>query len=164
MEPKQRSLVPGIVLIVLGVVFLLPAVTDLRWSDIWPLLVFAPGLLFFGMYFMDRSNYGLLMPATVMVFSGALFFYCVAEGWHHMRHLWPLLMMSPGIGFILMYLLGKKEKGLLVPGIFLTGIGVFFLLAASEYDYLWPVILIVIGVYLLFSRKQSSEPTTPASS
>jgi len=159
MTPINKSLIPGIMLIVLGIIFLLPNFTPLQGQDLWPILILGPGILFYIMFIQDRANYGLLMPATVLTFSGFLFFYCIINGWHLMRTLWPVLMIAPGIAFLLMYAFGKKENALLVPGIILTALGGVFLIGATDYDYLWPVALIVLGIVLLFGarRKNPSE-------
>ena len=156
MPTANKSFVPGIALILLGIVFLLPNFTDMRERDLWPLLVLGPGILFFVLFLADRTNYGLIMPATILTVSGVLFFYCTVEGWHMMRTLWPFFMIAPGIAFLLMYMVGRKEGAFLVPGIILTAAGVVFLLGATEYIALWPVVLIVIGVILLFTRKRGT--------
>ena len=156
MANVSKSLVPGIALILLGVIFLLPNFTDLDGRDLWPLLILGPGILFYILFFMDRANYGLLMPATILTVSGVLFFYCTVEGWHMMRTLWPFFMIAPGVAFLLMYIWGKKEGAFLIPGIILCVAGFIFLLGATEYNYLWPVVLIVIGVILLLTRKRGA--------
>lgn len=160
MPPINKSVVPGITLIVLGIIFLLPNFTSLEARDLWPILILGPGILFYIMFFQDRTNYGLLMPATVLTASGLLFFYCVSEGWHMMRTLWPIMMIAPGAAFMLMYIWGKKENALLVPGIVLTLLGGLFLIAATDYDYLWPVALIVLGIVLLFGARRKN-PDAP---
>ena len=159
MTSSRKSLLQGIALIALGTLFLLSNFTELRARELWPLFVLSPGLYFFLVFLMDRTNYGVLMPATVLTVTGLLFFYCAFEGWYLMRMLWPLFIIGPGLGFLLMYILGKKEKGLLIPGAILSGIGGIFLLGFTESEYLWPVILIAIGVFLLLRSKRSDQPT-----
>jgi hypothetical protein len=83
-----------------------------------------------------------------------MFFYCVFEGWYMMRDIWPLFIVAPGFGFLLMYLFGKKEQGLLIPGGILTAVGLFFLVGTTEYDYLWPIVLIAVGIALLINAKR----------
>jgi hypothetical protein len=153
MASSRRSLFPGILLIVLGILFLLPNFIELRTRQLWPAFILAPGLAFFFMYSRERSNYGLLMPAAILTMIGAMFF-SITFGIASMRTLWPLFIMAPGIGFLLMYLLGKREKGLLIPAGILNALGLIFLLGVSDYDYLWPVILILIGLMFLLSGKR----------
>jgi hypothetical protein len=112
-----------------------------------------PGLVFFGMYANDRANYGLLMPATILTVVGGMFF-AIVFGWTIMDALWPLFIMAPGLGLLMMYLLGKREKGLLIPAGILIGISLVFLIGTSNYEYLWPVVLIAIGVLLLLNARR----------
>jgi hypothetical protein len=153
MGQSSKTLFPGLLLIVIGIIFLLPNVTDLRGRDLWPLLVLGTGVVFYAVFLKDRSNYGLLMPATILTIIGCMFLYCTIEGWHMMSQLWPLFIIAPGLGFALMYFFGKKEKGLLIPGGILLAIGFVFLIGFGEFDYLLPVILIVAGCLLIFKEK-----------
>ena len=159
MSSPKKSLFPGIALIVLGIVFLLPNFTDLRARDLWPAFVLGPGIFFYVSYFADRSNYGLLMPATILTVIGVMFFYCIFEGWYMMRYIWPLFIVGPGLGFLLMHQFGKKEKGLLIPGGILTGVGVLFLIGSGASEYLLPVILIGVGILLLFQTRGRGTTT-----
>ncbi len=68
-----------------------------------------------------------------------------------MRTLWPFFILAPGLGFVLMYLLGPKEQGLLIPGGILLAVGAFFLFGRTNLDYLWPFLLIAAGVSVLVS-------------
>lgn len=147
----------GIVLIALGVLFLVFNFTDLRPRELWPLLFIAGGFYFYGLYFFDRQNYGVLMPATILTLYGLLFLYCATSGWDLMRGLWPMFMIAPGLGFLLMYVLGKKETGLLIPGWILTGIGIVFLFAFHEGGMLFPALLIIVGVVLLLSHRRTGR-------
>lgn len=158
----NKSVTSGIALIVIGVIFLLPNFTNLTLRDLWPLLMLAPGILFFLGYAADRRNYGLLMPGAILSTYGLLFFYCTLAGWYLMRELWPLYLIGPGIGFFLMYLLGKKETGLLIPGFILTLLGLIFLLGSTDYEYLWPLIIIAAGIVIILRSRRRDGETKPA--
>jgi hypothetical protein len=159
MPPPSRPLFPGIILIVLGVILLLPQFTELRGRDLWPIFVLGTGVAFSIAFAVNRANYGLLMPATIATVYGLMFFYCVFEGWYMMRTLWPVFLIGPGLGFLLMYFLGKREQGLLIPAGILLGLGSIFLLDATEYHSLWPVLLIVAGLAIIFGARRST-PTS----
>ncbi len=158
--PSTRSQLPGIILIVLGVLFLIANFSDVRLDTLWPIFVLAPGVGFIVMFFRDRKDYGILMPGTILTIIGLLFFACTLNGWQEMEHLWPLFIMAPGIGFIMMYLFGKRERGMLIPAGILTGLGLIFLFEANRSEYLWPIILILVGVLFLVSWKKESTPGT----
>lgn len=154
----QRSPLPGIILIVLGVLFLIGNFADVRLGMLWPIFVLGPGVAFFFMFMRDRKNYGVLMPAAVLTVTGLLFFACTLFGWEQMDRLWPLFLIAPGLGFILLYLFGKREWGLLIPAAILTGLGLVFLLDATQSDYLWPVVFILVGLLLLFRWNKEPRP------
>jgi LiaF transmembrane domain len=153
MPIDRRSVFPGILLIILGLVFLLPNFLDVRVGDLWPAFLLGPGLIFFFMFSRDRKNYGLLMPATILTVMGLMFFALTLR-MTSMDTIWPLFIISPGLGLFLMYLLGKREKGLLIPAGILICVGLVFLIGASHYSYLWPAVLIAIGIIFLFNAKR----------
>jgi hypothetical protein len=149
----RRSVFPGILLILLGIVFLLPNFMDVRVGDLWPVFLLGPGLAFFIMFTRDKKNYGLLMPATILTVMGLMFFGTTLR-MTSMETIWPMFVIAPGLGLFLMYLLGKREKGLLVPAGILICVGLVFLIGVSEYSYLWPAVLIAIGIVLLLNAKR----------
>jgi len=154
MASSQKSLFPGFILIALGILLLLPKFTDISMRELWPLIVLGGGILFFVGFFVNRTDYGLLMPGSILTVSGLVFTYCTYEGWYTMRDLWPFFLVAPGLGFALMYLFGKREQGLLIPAGILLGLGTLFLVGRTGFDYLLALVFIIIGVlFLLTSRK-----------
>lgn len=152
MSTQSRQLFPGILLIVLGIFFLITNLADINIGGLWPLVLLVPGVYFFVLYFMNRGNFGVLMPATVLTVIGILFLYCEYTGWGAMHDLWPLFMIAPGIGFFLMYFLGRRDRGFLIPGGILTGLGLLFLVNLQDSEIFWPILLILVGLLLLIGR------------
>ncbi len=159
---STRSPLPGILLIVLGVLFLIANIADVHLGSFWPVFVFGLGVSFIVMFLRDRKNYGVLMPGTILTVVGLLLLACTLYGWDQMERLWPFFVMAPGLGFIMMYLFGKRERGLLIPAGILTGLGLIFLLNVNESEYLWPGVLILVGILFLIKwKKERPEGTTP---
>jgi hypothetical protein len=154
MASSQKSLFPGFILIALGILLLLPKFTDISMRQLWPLIVLGGGILFFVGFFINRTDYGLLMPGSILTVSGLVFTYCTHEGWYSMRDLWPFFLMAPGLGFALMYLFGKREQGLLIPAGILLGLGTLFLAGRTGFDYLLAAVFIIIGVLFLFTSRK----------
>ena len=148
-----RSLVPGILLICIGVLFLAVNYLDIDFEQIWPVVLIIPSIAFFVMGFRDRTQFGLFMPATMLLILGILFFTCQLQGWQLMRSLWPLFMMAPGLGLLMMYLFGRRETGLLIPAGILMGLSVIFLLSENGFCQFWPVILILVGIGVLLKHR-----------
>lgn len=158
----RRSIVPGIVLVLLGVFFLFTNYAGIELERVWPVFVIVPGLVFLVMAFVNRDNFGLIMPGTVLLSVGGVFLACEAYGWFMMASLWPVFILAPGVGFFLMFLFGKREQGFLIPAVILTAVGILFFLTESGYAHLWPLLLILIGVILLI-RPRSAGDNPPQS-
>jgi len=150
----NKSVITGVALITIGIVFLLPNFTELSLQQLWPVLMLGPGILFFVSFFADRKSYGLLMPGSILTTYGLLFLYCTVFGWYWMEGLWPFFLFGPGIGFCLMYYFGKKEAALLVPGVIFTLLGMIFLLNSTDYGKFWPLAIIVAGIVLIFNSRR----------
>lgn len=155
---NARSWAPGILLVLLGVLFLIGNFYHVSMKQLWPIFILAPGIFFFTLYFSRREDYGVMMPASVLTVIGILFFYCTFSGWYSMKYLWPWFILAPAIGFLLMYFLGTQEQGLLIPAGILSTLGLVFLLVQSEYHYLWPVILILAGAVIVLMGWQPKPP------
>lgn len=154
----QRSSVAGIVLIVLGALFLLG-----QWMHVGGEGVVAMiGLAFLAAYALTRQ-YGFLVPGGIMTGLGIGIIYeerLQAEG--------APVLLGLGLGFISIYLFSRVRGRMpadwwpLIPGGVLTVIGVF--LAAGQtgllgsIDRWWPLVLILLGLYIIF--RQRAQPGT----
>jgi hypothetical protein len=156
---KTSDMIIGIGLVILGALFLSENIgyIEFDFQDIWPVFVLLAGIGFGIGYFQDKKNYGLLMPASILTIYGLLFFYCSIEGWYIMSTLWPVFILGPGIGFFMMYLLGGREKGLLVPASILTVLGILFIIGHSDFWRYWPLVLIIIGIILIVRYYSSTK-------
>jgi hypothetical protein len=151
----SRAIVPGLILIVLGVLFLLSnfGALDLDWGMLWTWIIILLGVIFWAGFIFDRSKDGLIMPGTILLVVGIVFNVSVRYDWAPMEDLWPFFILAPALGFYLMYLLGRHDRGVLVPAIVLTVIGVVFLMSTSNIlRWLGPIVMIGIGVLILLSR------------
>jgi hypothetical protein len=157
----NKSLITGVTLIIIGTVFLLPNFTELTLRELWPVLMLGPGILFFLGYLADRRSYGLLMPGAILTAYGLLFMYCSLFGWYWMRDLWPVYLVGPGLGFLLMYRFGPREQALLIVGILLSALGLVFLAVTAEVSYLLPVLIIILGIVLIVRGKRTTQAEPP---
>jgi hypothetical protein len=158
-DKKSRPVVPGLILIVLGVLFLLSnfGALDLDWGLLWTWIIILMGAIFWIGFLFDRSKDGLIMPGTVLLVVGIVFNVSARSDWDLMEILWPFFILAPALGFYLMYLLGKRDRGVLVPAIVLTVVGLVFLMGTSPIlRYLGPIIMIGIGVLILMARGRRS--------
>jgi hypothetical protein len=160
----------GIVLLLLGLLLLIPALTPGGWSALarmWPLIIVGIGVVFALPVALAgertrREVAGLLVPAGVLGGLGLLFLYQSLSGnWQSWAYAWTLLPGFVGASIWSAALIGKwgasaeKTGRLLVTGS-LVGFAVFgFFFEALIFGsggvagVLWPVVLIAIGVWFL---------------
>ncbi len=156
---KSSNAIFGAGLIIIGLVFLLEnfGFIEFAFESVWPFFLIIGGVAFWAGYFTDRKNIGLIMPGTILTIYGGLFLYCSLYGWYHMETAWPLFMIGPGIGFFLMYLLGTREAGLLIPAGILTGIGILFAFRHAGYVRYWPALLIILGIIIVIRHRMEKK-------
>lgn len=156
-KPSRGELIPGTILVILGILFLLPKL-GIDFGNLWPTFILAPGLAFFVFYFSsgDRpKNAGILIPATITTLIAVFFFALNFTSWKYMENLWPLFPIIVAASFYFAYFMGlPKGRGILIPANILTAVGITFLLVNFLSVNLWPVLLIMAGLYfLLFPGK-----------
>ncbi len=152
------NIILGLFLILIGTLILLIQFGRLDWGNFWPYLIIAIGLLFILGFLFDRSKFGLLMPGTILMIIGSLFVYIENTHWHYMEELWPTFILAPGIGFFLMYLFGPRNNKLWIPGTILLTLAMVFYAQVWEFLRYWPVILILLGIYLLTTTGRDKTP------
>ncbi|MCD6285176.1 MAG: hypothetical protein J7M39_04595 [Anaerolineae bacterium] len=161
---KRKSITSGLLLILLGLVFLafqlFPGLNV--WADqefTWPLsiLMVAVGLLVIGAL---TGAADMLVPASIVGGIGGILYFQNAGilTWESWAFLWTLIPGFVGIGVFLAGLLkwNRKEMGdglqsLLVSAVLFL---VFGSLIGSVFGYVpftnyLPILLIVLGIYLL---------------
>jgi|GEM_PF-1106385 len=152
---RRRNITLGVVLIVLGVLFLLNNLDVIYVQDWWPILLIILGVGFFIGWVTDRRQSGLLMPAGILLVIGCQFLFLHAS--------WPIYVLAPAIGFWLMYLLGESTIGLLIPALILTVIPLAAWFQNTVFEALWPIIFILAGIALVIwgrREKPDSQSTT----
>ena len=163
MNGRKHSFVPGLILIALGLIIILHStgIFEINWEIIWTYVIIFLGVVFWLGFLFDRGDVGLLMPGSILLTVGLLLNYAARNGWYTMSYLWPFFILAPAFGFYAMFLLGNRDRGLLIPAGILTVIGVIFLLQTMDYSvrYAWAIGLIVIGALLVFRgfRERTDE-------
>ncbi|MBN2600408.1 MAG: hypothetical protein JXR87_00290 [Candidatus Marinimicrobia bacterium] len=164
-NPTHKShFITGLLLILLGIFLLSAQFGYICWENLWPFFLIIGGILFFLGFLQDHRKYGLLMPASILTITGVLFLYTNADHWYEMEYLWPTFILAPGIGFVLMFLFGPKGNTLWIPATILLTMALIFYARFWLIFRYWPVILIVVGVYILINaskKKPDSESKDP---
>ncbi|MDY6876876.1 MAG: hypothetical protein SWK90_11840 [Chloroflexota bacterium] len=162
MKSRTGTLIPAIMLIMLGVIFLLPSlgIPFLSWGGIWPLFIIAAGLGFLaGFIFSARHDEGLAFVGSAAVMVGGflgLFAWHILD-WNDMARWWPGFPLIGGLAFVVLWAAGRfRDWGVLVPaliGIVVGVVGLLFTFGAVGENVLqfWPVLVILAGVISLLS-------------
>lgn len=159
-------LVGGAVLIVIGLMSLAGQFFSQQgfWGIIWPFFVIGLGAMFFvGMFAGGKSAAGLAIPGTIIGLIGLmLFVQNTFNYWESWSYGWTVILFAVGLGIYIMGWYGENEAqrhsgiGLMKVGAILFLIfGGFFEMFFNSFafsKYLFPVALILLGVYLILAR------------
>lgn len=164
-ERQRGRITTGAVLIAIGLVLLVAQQTDLR---AWALLFL--GIGFLGMFFWSR-HYGWLVPGGILTGLGmgivmASTLRNVPDNYEAALFLVPF-----GLGFILIWVLDMlftraSNWWPLIPGGMMVLIGLAVGVGGVALDILefvgnwWPLILVIIGAWILFTIWRESGPAT----
>jgi hypothetical protein len=165
---RTGSLMAGAALIGLGLLFLVGQFLGANvWRLIWPLaLVGAGGLFFVGMVTGGKASAGLAIPGSILSTLGLLMLYQNLSGhWASWAYAWTLIVVAVGAG---VWLMGRwsQDEDRARSGLRLAGVGValfvvfgaFFELGAmllgarGPAQLLFPILLILVGLYLVAAR------------
>lgn len=162
MDTQRRSnLVIGLFLLLAGGWFLanqyFPDLSELISIDLeWPLIIVGIGLAFFVFTALAHVP-GLAIPGAILTGIGALLYYQNSSGdWESWAYAWTLIPGFVGVGVLISnFFEGRFMKGLkeglslmLISLVMFAIFGAF--LGGPELlgDY-WPVLLIVLGVWMV---------------
>lgn len=178
------SLVAGAILIVFGLLSLARrAFPIVDWGDVWPVAIIGFGALFFlAMVAGGKQAAAFAIPGSIISGIGlVLLFQNITGHWESMSYFWALIILFVGMGIYIMGWYGgdanqrRSGFGVMKVGFILFIIfGAFFELIFSSFGNLvFPVLLILLGLYLvlnrsgMFSAKKIEEhpdnPIPPAS-
>ncbi len=155
---KRDSLVWGIILIVLGGVFLVNQIfPDLFAGFSWPWILLGLGGIFAIASLVGRVG-GLMIPAFVLLGLGGIFYYQEQTGnWDSWAYIWALIPGFVALGMLVGGLFDRELSQarpaafimLLISAALFVVFGGFFGLEVSILRY-WPVVLILVGLFVLF--------------
>jgi hypothetical protein len=164
MNKRAGTVVPGVILILLGLFFLLQQFAPgfLGWDTIWPIFPTLGGVAFlFGWLFSRDRDPGLLFIGTAATLIGLFFFAFTFNlfEWADMGKLWPAFPLIGGFAFLALFAGGRFRDwgaaGVGCVAVLIGGIAFGFTLfrlpraLADVLIKLWPLALILIGLFIL---------------
>ncbi len=162
MNPAYRgSIIFGVVLIVIGVIFLAFAlVPGLSLNLSWPVIFYVMAAAFAVPYFVwpeaKKGLAALFIPASIFLSLGLIFTYTVlSEDWAAWAYAWLLIISGVGFGLAVASTLGDWGKTVVWVGIWMLGISIgLFGLFATLFGVpllktIGSALVILVGIMLL---------------
>ena len=122
--------------------FFIPTYGDIK-IFLLAIFIFLPIFFHYGFY------------REIFRYSNLAIFANIFKGWHLMEDLWPVFPLGVGIGLFQLYLFGGRDKGVLTSASILGGFSIIalsFTLFSIDFDLLFPIALILLGVRILFKK------------
>lgn len=139
------AIIPGLALVGIGVGSLLSGVLS-NWSGFF--FLGALGLSFFAIYWSRREFWWAIIPGGVLLSVAALI--AIAVGSKDGFAAVSVLFLGMAATFLVVYV-ATRQRWTFWPAGVLAILGTLFLIgAAGIAQYLWPLILVVAGAYLVF--------------
>ncbi len=162
MRQNRSNLFLGLLLILIGGwMFVTRQVPSVQaWLDanfIWPMWVIGAGALVF-LIGLITGNPGMAIPASIIAGIGGILYYQETTGnFSSWSYMWTLIPGFVGVGEILAGLLGERTrrnlssgtKNLVVSAVMFLAFGTFFGGLSILGDYGAPILIILLGVYVL---------------
>ncbi len=120
-------------------------------SRLWPVfsLIIGIGLI---MLFKNQEDTGLLWLGSLMIMLSLFFFYLNFTSWKQLARLWPVFIAVFGLAFLFCYFI-NKNRAVLMASLFTILLSIAFILIFSLSVKLWPVSLIIAGIFIYFISK-----------
>lgn len=166
---KQSSLIVGIILILVGVLFLFvqffPGLADsLDIGQQWPLIVVTVGALLLISAFFGTP--ALAIPGSIVTgIGGILYVQNLTNSWASWSYVWALIPGFVGIGLLIAGTLGHERRTswregsrlVLISAVLFTVFGAFFSGLGGFIGRYWPILLIGVGLWQLLPRRQKNQ-------
>ena len=179
-ESSRTGIVAGILLIFLGALFLVLQFFEISfWDELWPTFIIGVGLLFFvAMFVSGKQGGGLAIPGSIITMVGLILLFQNTFGfWETWAYAWTLIVVATGIGINIFGRYTHQENARHSGGtvariglVLFIVFGIFFELfigltgVFEGSSLIWPLLLILLGIYLLLSRSglfSRSRPPAP---
>lgn len=156
-------LIPAYVLWAVAGLIALTTLNILRDELIATYVLAAVALPFLVAFLRDRSQWGLLIPACVLLAVGVMI-PLIEAGVLSELLIPAYVMFAIAIPFFAVYARDPRQWWPLIPGGIMAVIGLAFLVAEAAVQYVGPAVLVIAGVWILvrvFTRREPTAPDAP---
>ena len=161
-EQKWMLIISYVMLAVAGLITLLE-LNILRDPFIATYVLLAIALPFLVAFLFNRANWGLLIPAYVLFAIGVMV-PLIELGVLEDIMIAAYIMFAVAIPFFVVYLRNSANWWALIPAGILAFIGIVFLIAQAAAEYIVPIVLIAVGIFIVvrqFTKKEQIEEPEP---
>ena len=163
-DPSEWGLlIPAYVLWAVAGLIGLITLNILRDQFVATYVLTAIALPFLVAFLRDREQWGLLIPAYVLLAVGVMV-GLIGAGFLNDLLIPTYVMFAIAIPFLVVYARNPKQWWPLIPGGIMAVIGLSFLIAEAAVEYIAPAVLILAGVWILvrqLTRKESTGSDAP---
>lgn len=153
--PRRRGVLGGLVVFAVGFAFLLPA---LRIQNAGPFLFLALGSAFAAAYVLGYRQFVYLVPAAIMIGVGVGLLVPAVIDTGSLAA--PIFLGALAASFVAVTILAPERRWPLIPAVPLAFIAIAGVLGkpdlipAQLQPFIFPVVLMAVGGYLLVERTQ----------
>ena len=160
---KNRTIIVGLVLIAIGLLFIIGKYLNLGGlGRLWPLFMLIPVATLSSSLIQDpRKNAGAAIPAVILTVLAVLFLWLNYTDWERLSSAWPMFVVAPGLGVLASGLISKERGQLSAAGIILAvGLALFARIAMNRLGVhvdrivLLGIVLVVSGVLVLVLKNR----------
>ncbi len=169
MRAEKMSIIPGFLLIVIGLWLFLQqiGILNISWSYLWPIALVLLGFFMYihAVFTKQSGNSFWGIALLILGFFFILKNYNVISDFYFEEY-WPIFPFSAGMGFFVQFIHHRKEWGVLIPGSILLFIGIsaglnnfniyYFDWLNIWHDY-WPTLIIFSGIVIIVKGLFSSH-------
>jgi hypothetical protein len=112
-QGRTGGIVAGLILVVLGLLFLFRDWIDVDWGVIWPFFLIVPGAWVLGRAIFardQRDRTGGFIGGGILLFLGVVF---LLQNYYDLdwQKIWPFFLIIPGAGLLIGAFLGWGRRG-----------------------------------------------------
>jgi len=142
------TMIPSYILWSIAGLILITHLEIIRGEAIAFYVLFVIGLPFAVGWYLNKSNWGLLIPAYVL-FTVGLMVWLIGLGWLSNLLVPAYVMFAIALPFFVVYKRNPQNWWALIPGGIMGIIGISFLLATRAFRMVVPIVIIGIGIFIL---------------
>ncbi|MCD6118174.1 hypothetical protein J7K93_14310 [bacterium] len=166
---KKQSIIPGVVLITIGLLLLSAKIGRgfNPWEQALPviIIIFALALIF---ETFRNHNDNALFWGVVLILLGA--FYSLRNfnviPFFYIDEYWPIFLISPGAGILIQNIVYGRKPGPFISSSIMILLGLFFLMFTLPYDFdiaeyylsrFWPLMFVLLGLIIILKSLKNSN-------